>query len=90
VRDKTDDLAVRHRLAKELLLGYLQASSPRLWPGADGVTLEEVLVAYPQAASAGLVPDLCELVGRHPDLTEELKHLVPLERWGSELRPDGE
>jgi hypothetical protein len=60
-----------HRLA-ELLLGYLESVIVSWWPGADGLTVEEVLLGYPRAADAGLVPGLEELLRRHPDSTGDL------------------
>jgi hypothetical protein len=40
--------------------------------------VEDVLRAYAEAASAGLVPAREELLARHPDLEEEFERLLPL------------
>lgn len=68
-RDSSD----KCRLVHELLLAYLQIASAPPWPGADGLTLEEVLASYPQWSASGLVPDLPSLLQRHPDLDEDLR-----------------
>jgi hypothetical protein len=58
----------------EVLLGYLQAAaSVAAWPGADGLTLENILDCYPVAVAAGEVPDWQELLRRHPELVTELQ-----------------
>jgi hypothetical protein len=60
------------RQTAESLLGYLQRRAGRLCPGGDGVTLDDILRSYPQAAAARLVPDLPELLRRYSDLADEL------------------
>ena len=60
---------------REVLLGYLQAAAVPLWPGADGLTLQDALESYPQAAAAGRVPGLRQLLRDHPALAEELTAL---------------
>jgi hypothetical protein len=57
----------------ELLLAYLRAVHAPRWPGSDCVTIEDVLSSYPQAAEAGLVPDLQSLRASHPELTDALR-----------------
>jgi hypothetical protein len=57
---------------QELLLAYLQAANALTWPGVDGLTFDEVLRSYPQAAADGLVPDLPALRQRHPELADLL------------------
>jgi hypothetical protein len=67
------DVSGQHRQLHELLLTYLLAADAPPWPGADGVTLEEVLLSYPQAAEAGLVPDWQTLREHHPELADVLR-----------------
>jgi hypothetical protein len=62
----------RKARVRELLLGHLRSAAVPLWPGADGLTLEDALLGYPQAAAAGRVPDLRQLLSEHPDLADEL------------------
>ena len=69
--DAREDVTSTQRL-HELLLGYLGCPRVRLWPGADGLTLDEILRSYPEAAAAGQVPGLAELRARHPELAGEL------------------
>jgi hypothetical protein len=61
------------RRLRELLLGYLQVPGGTTWPGADGLTVREVLLSYPHAAAAGLVPGRPELAARHPELAGALR-----------------
>jgi hypothetical protein len=57
---------------RALLLAYLRAADAPRWPGSDSVTVEEILRSYPQAAAAGLVPDLPALLEIHPELAKAL------------------
>jgi hypothetical protein len=63
--------ACRHLHA--LLLELLRDADAPAWPGTDGLTLEEVLHSYPQAAAVGLVPDLRELREQHPELADAMR-----------------
>ena len=60
------------RRLHELLLENLRAADAPWWPGADGVTVEEVLRSYPEAAADGLVPDVGVLREQHPELADVL------------------
>jgi hypothetical protein len=57
---------------RELLLRYLQAPGGSPWPGADGLTVREVLKSYSQAAAEGRVPTRHQLVALRPDLAPDL------------------
>jgi hypothetical protein len=63
----------RDRCLLELLLGLLQAQSALPWPGADGLTLEEVLDEYPRAAREGRVPNPDDLCRCFPHLATEIR-----------------
>jgi hypothetical protein len=64
-------------LLRQVLLDYLQAGWIVGWPGADGLTLDDVLACYPQAIAAGAVPDCQELCRRHTELIGEIQSLFP-------------
>jgi hypothetical protein len=66
------ELAARQKLVQELLLRYLLATVHR-WPGAESMTLDDVLFSYHQAARCGQVPTCAELQQRHPELATELQ-----------------
>jgi hypothetical protein len=72
MRDEPAESAVRRQRLEELLLAYLHAAQAPLWPGVDGLTVEEVVRSYAEHAAAGRVPDLQELLHRHPELREAL------------------
>jgi hypothetical protein len=70
VTHRSPPVAANRSLA-DVLLGYLAAG----WgstPGADGLTVGDVLAGYPAAVAARAVPDWAELVCRHPDLRDDL------------------
>jgi hypothetical protein len=72
MRDEAAESGTCWQRLQELLLGYLQGTDAPLWPGVDGLTLEEVLRSYPEHAAAGRVPGQRELLRRHPELRDEL------------------
>jgi hypothetical protein len=57
----------------DLLLNYLHAAPSCYWPGADGLTLEDALCCYRQAAAAGRVPGLERLLREHPHWSHDLR-----------------
>jgi hypothetical protein len=71
------------RRLREILLGYLKASGcVATWPGGDGLSIEDVLDAYPEAVARGKVPDWQQLLCRHPEVGAELHvWMAANDRW---------
>ncbi len=70
----TSNLPDTRRTAEllNLLAAYL-ANSPRFQcPGCDGMMIEDIVSAYPEAAAGGSVPSEAELCDRHPQLTSQV------------------
>ena len=76
-------------LLREVLLDYLQAGWVRNWPGADGITVDDILNCYPQASASGDVPDWQELCRRHTELIAEIRSLFTLKGWLTSRDPEG-
>jgi hypothetical protein len=70
--DESRQTGADHADLRELLLRYLQAPGGSPWPGADGLTVREVLESYSQAAAQGRVPTRHQLVALRPDLAADL------------------
>src|SRR5262245_28130100 len=70
--DERPNSTARSERLREVLLCYLQVAVCPLWPGTDGLTVEDILLSYPQNAAAGRVPNVQELLRRQPDLREAL------------------
>jgi hypothetical protein len=70
--DQLNEAESRRRQVREVLLLHFQARGP-LWPGADALTMQEILDNYPAFAAAGRVPGKEELLRRFPELAAELE-----------------
>jgi hypothetical protein len=78
--DEDREVTGQRQRVRELLLAYLREADAPHWPGADGVTVDDVLASYPQASAAGMVPDLPALLTSHPDLADALREVFALLR----------
>ena|ERR1700693_3321550 len=61
-----------HPELSEILLDHLQRAWAQISPGIDGLTVDDVLALYSQAAAAGQVPNKEELLRQYPQLATEL------------------
>jgi hypothetical protein len=57
----------------EVILALLEEHAAPRWPGADGLTLDDALAEYAQAAQRGQVPGPEELVRRFPHLAGDIE-----------------
>ena len=58
----------------DVLAWHLLTSSATVWPGTEGLTVEDVVVAdYRMEAEAGHVPRPEELISQHPNLAEAIR-----------------
>jgi hypothetical protein len=73
--DPNPETALRDSTVRELLLSYLLDVQGQLWPGADALTLDDLVRAYPRVAATGRVPNCQKLLTLHPELAEILNAL---------------
>ena len=64
---------------RRILLDLMLSRSALPWPGADGVTVEEVLAAYVPASEEGRAPGEADLIRRHPELAVEIRSFFALD-----------
>jgi hypothetical protein len=84
MRDEAAEPGTCRQRLQELLLGYLQGTDAPSWPGADGLTVQDVLRSYPRYAAAGRVPDRQELLRRYPELRQALWTLFADTDWAGQ------
>jgi len=56
-----------------ILLDHLRTTKANFWHGIDGLTLDDALSCYCDAAADGHVPRKEELICQHPELAAELE-----------------
>jgi hypothetical protein len=54
--ERNPETALRDSTVRELLLSYQLHVEGQLWPGADALTLDDLVRAYPRVAATGRVP----------------------------------
>ena len=57
----------------EILLDHLRRTKANFWRGIDGLTLDDALNCYCEAAADGQVPSKDQLLCQHPELAAELE-----------------
>jgi hypothetical protein len=70
--DATEPGSSAERL-RELLLDYLRATRVSTWPGADGLTLADVLNCDPEGLGAWEASDWERFVRDHPELAAAIQ-----------------
>jgi hypothetical protein len=65
--------AARNPALSEILLDHLRTTKANFWHGIDGLTLDDALSCYCEAAAEGQVPSKEELLCQHPELAAELE-----------------
>jgi hypothetical protein len=89
--DLPSEPEVAWRQLQALLLGHLSAAGVPVWPGADGLTVEDVLLTYPQAIAVARVPGREQLLAERPDLEKQLAiFFAPKDRSGGRRCSVGE
>jgi hypothetical protein len=78
---ESDKRKTSAELLRQVLLDYLRSSRVVGWPGADGLTADDIIECYPQAIAAGEVPGWHELHRRYPSLAGELQALRSAKGW---------
>jgi hypothetical protein len=63
----------RQQMLEEILLHLLQASAAFVWPGVDGLSLQDALESYWDALAAGRVPSRQELCRCYPELSDAIE-----------------
>ena len=64
---------VEDRCLRQVLLDLMMSRNALPWPGADGVTIEDVLASYILASEQRRVPGQEELIRRHPELAVAIR-----------------
>ena len=86
--DALRSCSVGDECLRGVLLDLMMSRDALPWPGADGVTFDEVLAAYVPASERSRVPGQEELIRQHPELTPEIRTFFTLAGSGA-VTPSG-